>query len=106
MADTTPTKFSGTELSAVERPKCRVIVPPAHSPEPALFEWELTGESWTDQHPHTEYNYVIEGHLFVEAGGVTVEAHSGDVVLVKPAGATGKYWGAEVCPPDRCLWAL
>lgn len=94
MADTTPTKFSGTELSAVERPKCRVIVPPAHSPEPALFEWELTGESWTDQHPHTEYNYVIEGHLFVEAGGVTVEAHPGDVVLV-PAGATGKYWAPK-----------
>jgi mannose-6-phosphate isomerase-like protein (cupin superfamily) len=88
-----PTKYSRTEFSGHERPKCRVIMPPLQGgwTEPALFEWELTGESWTDQHPHSEYNFVIEGRLFVESGGVTVEAHAGDVVRV-PAGAVGKYW--------------
>jgi ethanolamine utilization protein EutQ (cupin superfamily) len=59
--------------------------------EPAIFEWELTGESWTDRHPHSEYNFVIEGELFVESGGVTVEARAGDVVRT-PAGSVGKYW--------------
>jgi mannose-6-phosphate isomerase-like protein (cupin superfamily) len=89
----TPTKYSRTELSGYDRPKCRVIMPPLQGgwTEPALFEWELTGESWTDQHPHSEYNFVIEGQLFVESGGVTIEAQTGDVVRV-PAGATGKYW--------------
>ena len=61
---------------------------------PALFEWELTSESWTDEHPHSEYNFVIEGQLFVESGGVTVEAHAGDVVQV-PAGAVGRYWAPK-----------
>ena len=56
-----------------------------------MFEWELRGESWTDEHPHTEYNYVIEGQLFVESGGVTVHAQAGDTVEV-PAGAIGRYW--------------
>jgi quercetin dioxygenase-like cupin family protein len=56
-----------------------------------MFEWELTAESWTDQHPHSEYNFVIEGKLFVESGGVTVEAQAGDVVRVS-AGAVGRYW--------------
>jgi hypothetical protein len=56
-----------------------------------MFEWELKAESWTDEHPHCEYNYVIEGQLFVDSGGVTVEALAGDVVRV-PAGATGRYW--------------
>jgi quercetin dioxygenase-like cupin family protein len=50
----------------------------------------MTGESWTDEHPHSEYNFVIEGQLFVESGGVTVEARTGDVVRV-PAGAVGRY---------------
>lgn len=98
MADTanTPTKFSRAELSGVNRPKCRVIMPPVPGgwSEPAMFEWELTGESWTDEHPHSEYNFVIEGRLFVESGGVTVEAHSGDVVRV-PAGVAGRYWAPE-----------
>ena len=62
--------------------------------EPALFEWELTAESWTDQHPHSEYNFVIEGELYVESGGVTLEARTGDVVRV-PAGAVGKYWAPK-----------
>ena len=95
MADVTgtPTKFPRTDLGADDKPKCRVIVPPVSGgwSEPALFEWELTAESWTDEHPHSEYNFVIEGQLFVESGGVIIEAQTGDVVRV-PAGATGRYW--------------
>src|SRR6516162_4360108 len=89
----TPTKFPRTLLTGRDEPKCRVILPQARSgwSEPVLFEWELTAESWTDEHPHSEYNFVIEGQLFVEAGGVTVEAQAGDVVRV-PAGAAGRYW--------------
>jgi mannose-6-phosphate isomerase-like protein (cupin superfamily) len=92
-AASTPTKFSRTELTGHDAPKCRIIIPPQQSSwsEPVLFEWELTAESWTDQHPHSEYNFVIEGQLFVESGGVTVVAQAGDVVRV-PAGAVGRYW--------------
>jgi mannose-6-phosphate isomerase-like protein (cupin superfamily) len=88
-----PTKFSRTELLGDDKPKCRAIVPPVEGgwSEPAFFEWELTAESWTDEHPHSEYNFVIEGRLFVESGGVTVEAQAGDLVRV-PAGAVGRYW--------------
>ena len=95
MADavSAPTKFSRTDLSGHDKPKCRLILPPVQGgrSEPALYEWELTAESWTDEHPHSEYNFVIEGQLFVESGGVTVEARTGDVVRV-PAGAAGRYW--------------
>ena len=88
-----PTKFSRAELTGRDEPKCRTIMAPVQSAwsEPVMFEWELTAESWTDQHPHSEYNFVIEGQLFVESGGVTVEAQAGDVVRV-PAGAVGRYW--------------
>lgn len=58
------------------------------------MEWELSGESWTDWHPHVEYNYVLDGHLFVESGGVTVEARSGDLVSV-PANTQGRYWAPQ-----------
>jgi len=37
---------------------------------------------------------VIEGKVFVESGGVTVEAKAGDVVRV-PAGAVGRYWAPK-----------
>ena len=98
MTDTakTPTKYARTDLSGCDAPKCRVIMPPTQGgwSEPALFEWELTAESSTDEHPHSEYNFVIEGQLFVESGGVTVEAQTGDVVRV-PAGAIGKYWAPK-----------
>jgi mannose-6-phosphate isomerase-like protein (cupin superfamily) len=92
-ADFTPRKYSRTDFSWKDRPRCRVIRPPVEGgwSEPAMFEWELDGESWTDQHPHSEYNFVIEGQLFVESGGVTVEAQAGDVIQV-PAGAVGRYW--------------
>ncbi len=58
------------------------------------MEWELRGESWTDEHPHDEFNYVLEGHLFVACHGETVEATTGDVVRV-PAGSVGRYWAPE-----------
>jgi mannose-6-phosphate isomerase-like protein (cupin superfamily) len=89
-----PTKFPRTEITDRDgRPRCRTIIPPPQGGglEPAMFEWELTAESWTDRHLHSEYNFVIEGQLFVESGGVTVEAHAGDVVRVPP-GAAGRYW--------------
>jgi quercetin dioxygenase-like cupin family protein len=91
-----PTRFPRTPFEEGDQPKCRVIVPPTHAgwSEPVLFEWELTAESWTDEHPHNEYNFVIEGQLFVESGGVTVEAQAGDVVQV-PAGAVGRYWAPK-----------
>lgn len=100
MADAadTPTRFARTELSIGDgnRPKCRTILPAGRGvrSEPALFEWELTAEAWTDEHPHNEYNFVIEGQLFVESGGVTVAAQAGDVVRV-PAGTAGKYWAPK-----------
>jgi mannose-6-phosphate isomerase-like protein (cupin superfamily) len=91
-----PKKFARTVLSGQGKPKCRAIIPPAVGgwSEPVMHEWELRAESWTDEHPHNEYNFVIEGQLFVESGGVTVEAHAGDVVQV-PAGAAGKYWAPK-----------
>jgi quercetin dioxygenase-like cupin family protein len=95
MADSanTPTKYPRTDLNERNDMKCRVIRPPVEGgwSEPAMFEWELTAEAWTDEHPHSEYNFVLEGQLFVESGGVTVEARQGDVVRV-PAGAVGRYW--------------
>lgn len=98
MTDTanTPTIYSRTDLGGHDKPRCRVIMPPPQGSwsEPVLFEWELTAESWSDEHPHSEYNYVIEGQLFVESGGVTVEAQAGDVVRV-PAGAAGRYWAPK-----------
>ena len=89
----TPRKYARADSSGHDNPKCRVIVPPTQGgwTEPAMFEWELSSESWTDEHPHSEYNFVIEGQLFVESGGLTVEARAGDVVQV-PAGAIGRYW--------------
>ena len=89
-----PTKYpKGGFVARSGLPNCRSIVAPAPGgwTEPALFEWELRAESWTDEHPHTEYNYVIEGQLFVEAGGVTIEAGAGDTIQVPP-GAVSKYW--------------
>jgi mannose-6-phosphate isomerase-like protein (cupin superfamily) len=54
------------------------------------MEWELTAQSWSDEHPHDEYNYVLDGVLVVTCDGATVEVTAGSVVRV-PAGATGHY---------------
>jgi mannose-6-phosphate isomerase-like protein (cupin superfamily) len=91
-----PTKFPKSEFAERNGPSCRTIIPPAEGgwAEPAFFEWELQAESWIDEHPHTEYNYVIEGQVFVESAGVTVEAHSGDLVRV-PSGVVGRYWAPK-----------
>ena len=56
-----------------------------------LSEWELTAAGWADRHPHTETNLVLDGELYVESGGVTVVAATGDTVTV-PAGQVGRYW--------------
>jgi mannose-6-phosphate isomerase-like protein (cupin superfamily) len=92
-AASAPIKFARTPFLGDGKPRCRAIVAPTPGgwSEPAVFEWELTAESWTDQHPHSEYNFVIEGQLFVESGGVTVEAQAGDLVRV-PRGVAGRYW--------------
>ena len=88
-----PTKFPAAGYSPDQAPRCRVIIPPSKGgwAEIALFEWELTAEAWTDRHPHSEYNFVIDGELFVDSGGVTVKAGPGDVVRVAP-GEMGRYW--------------
>lgn len=98
MARTTdaPTLFARGDLADRDGPGCRDIIAATASgwSEPAIMEWQLRGESWTDWHPHVEYNYVIEGQLLVESGGVTVEARRGDLVRV-PAGTVGRYWAPE-----------
>jgi quercetin dioxygenase-like cupin family protein len=88
-----PLKIPRAALGGHDQPRCRTILPatPGGWREPAMFEWELSAESWSDEHSHTEYNFVIEGELYVEAAGVTVQAHAGDVVRV-PAGTPGRYW--------------
>jgi mannose-6-phosphate isomerase-like protein (cupin superfamily) len=57
----------------------------------ALSEWELRAAGWSDHHPHSETNLVVEGELHVECGGQTVVASAGDAVTV-PAGQVGRYW--------------
>src|SRR6202789_1328031 len=100
---TAPTKFGRTGFDEDRSgPKCPGPIPPAKGggAEPALFEWELRAEAWTDEHPHSEYNFVIEGELFVESGGVTVEARAGAGVRVPPgaAGRTGSPTYARLLP--------
>ncbi|MBT0771501.1 cupin domain-containing protein [Kineosporia sp. J2-2] len=75
------------------RMKSRWIFPPEREgwPDFGLSEWSLTGASWSDHHPHSETNVVLEGELHVESGGTTVVARAGDTVTVPP-GAQGRYW--------------
>ncbi len=91
--ETAPIRYPATTTADGRVPRCRTIVPPTDGgwAEIAMFEWELSAESWTDRHPHSEYNFVIEGHIFVESGGVTVEARKGEVIRVPP-NAVGRYW--------------
>ena len=73
--------------------RTRWMLPPGSDgwEEFALSEWELTAAGWSDHHPHSETNVVLEGELHVEAGGVTVIVSAGDTVMV-PAGQVGRYW--------------
>ncbi len=57
---------------------------------PAVFEWELRAQEWSDEHPHDECVYVLDGELHVTADGVTVVAGAGALVRV-PAGSRGFY---------------
>lgn len=88
-----PTKWPREDLGGGEGPKFRWFTAPSEAgwTEPVISEWELSGESWTDEHVHDEYAYVLEGALFVECDGVTVEATTGDMVRV-PGGSVGRYW--------------
>jgi mannose-6-phosphate isomerase-like protein (cupin superfamily) len=76
--------------------RSHAFIPPAPAgwDSIALAEWELVGQEWEDQHPHDEFNYVLEGTLFVSCDEETVEAPAGSVVYV-PAEATGRYWAPE-----------
>lgn len=91
-----PTIWRREPLADDGGPKSRWFTRPAAEgwTQPVIMEWELTGESWTDEHAHDEYAYVLEGTLFVESGGVTVEAGVGDMVRV-PAGAVGRYFAPD-----------
>jgi mannose-6-phosphate isomerase-like protein (cupin superfamily) len=74
------------------RPVGRVVLPhdPDRSDAPALFEWELRGQEWSDAHDHDEYAFVLDGELHVTVDGATVVAGPGALVRV-PAGARGHY---------------
>lgn len=57
---------------------------------------------WTDHHPHTETNVVLDGRLHVESKGVTVVAGPGDTVQV-PAGPCRPLLGTRVRADARRL---
>jgi ethanolamine utilization protein EutQ (cupin superfamily) len=58
---------------------------------PVFTEWELSHAEWVDQHPHDEFNFVLEGELHVESEGERVIARVGDLVRV-PAHCEGRYF--------------
>ena len=62
--------------------------------DPVFTEWELVGAQWTDEHPHAEFNFVLDGELHVECDGATVIARAGDLVQV-PANRRGRYVAPE-----------
>jgi mannose-6-phosphate isomerase-like protein (cupin superfamily) len=73
------------------RPTGRVIVAAeGASMDPAFFEWELCAAEWSDEHPHDEWVFVLDGELVVEAGGTSVTCTPGALVRV-PAGERGMY---------------
>lgn len=91
-----PRKLAKAPLVGENEPKVRWFTePPADAwSGPIISEWELVGEAWTDEHAHDEFAYVLEGQLFVESDGVTVEANQGDMVCV-PAGSIGRYFAPK-----------
>lgn len=91
-----PTKWSRAGLTGTGGPKSRWFIEPRPDgwSQPVIVEWELRGEAWTDLHVHDEYAYVLEGRLFVECDGVTLDATAGDLVRV-PANSVGRYCAPE-----------
>ena len=93
----TPMVVPGGPLtSAPDRPRMRtrwIVAPSADGwSEFALSEWELTRAGWSDRHPHSETNVVLEGELCIRCDdGPVVTARAGDTVTV-PAGVVGRYW--------------
>jgi quercetin dioxygenase-like cupin family protein len=83
---------AGPLTSRPGRPRSHAFIAPRTEgwSQVALMEWELTGETWSDEHPHDEYNYVLDGLLLVTCDGQTVEVPAGSAVRV-PAGTTGRY---------------
>jgi mannose-6-phosphate isomerase-like protein (cupin superfamily) len=89
-----PTVFPGGARGGATRSRAFIAPTAAGWPGVALMEWELTAQEWIDEHPHDEFNYVLEGTLMVECDGETVEVPAGQVVRV-PAGSRGRYWAPE-----------
>lgn len=89
-----PTVYPGGSRRGATR--SRAFIPPSADgwSGVALMEWELTAQEWIDEHPHDEFNYVLEGTLMVSCDGETVEVAAGQVVRV-PAGSRGRYWAPE-----------
>jgi len=58
--------------------------------DPVISLWQLTGEHFTDQHGHIEWNYILEGQLFLEVEGIKVELSKGDIFCI-PAGKKAHY---------------
>lgn len=75
---------------------CRIIYgdPRGARTTPVLMEWELLAGEFSDEHPHDEFNIVIEGELHVDSDGRTVVAGVGDTVRVV-AGSIGTYRAPE-----------
>jgi mannose-6-phosphate isomerase-like protein (cupin superfamily) len=73
--------------------KCRWLLSPLPDAwsDFVLSEWELSGQGWSDLHPHDEVNFVVEGELHVECEGQTVVVGPRGTVRV-PAGKVGRYW--------------
>jgi uncharacterized cupin superfamily protein len=93
-ADAVPRLYPSADMEQ-EHPgqRGRWVIPPAPGGWTGVVvgEWELTGAGWEDVHPNPEANYIVDGELHVESGGVTVVARKADVVQV-PGGIVGKYW--------------
>ena len=89
-----PVLFPAGPLTGAPRGHRFVAPRPEGWSSVAVMEWELTGQEWRDQHPHDELNYVLEGTLFVEVDGETVEAPAGSLVQVR-AGDAGRYWAPD-----------
>lgn len=64
--------------------------PDASWTQPVFMEWELSCAEWTDEHPHDEFNFILEGELHVHVGDEMVVARAGDLVRVA-AHSAGRY---------------